>query len=183
MFILWYIPLDIECKLCYNTINIRIHSYLEGQGLKISEVEINERQRRFEDAFKKAGIKLTHQRRTIFHEIAKSIEHPDAESVWKNVRELQPSISLDTVYRTLGMLANLGLIKTINVSRERTRFDANLNRHHHFVCVRCGLMRDLYSEQFDRLDFPESVKSFGEAEDIHVEIRGVCHQCLETEKS
>ena len=63
-------------------------------------------------------------------------------AVFEGVRERMPTVSLDTVYRTLWWLKDLGLITTLGSSRERTRFDANLSRHHHFVCVQCGLTRD-----------------------------------------
>jgi len=70
-----------------------------------------------------------------------------------------------------------GLIRTLGPSRERTRFDANLNRHHHFVCVQCGLTRDFTSEELDDLEPPRSAKAYGRAMTTLVEVRGVCHEC------
>ena len=72
---------------------------------------------------------------------------------------------------------DLGLVTTLGLSRERARFDANLGRHHHFVCTRCGLTRDIQSDSFDSLDLPDSVKTLGRAESIQVEVRGLCIQC------
>ena len=93
-----------------------------------------------------------------------------------------PTVSLDTVYRTLWWLKDLGLIKTLGPPRERARFDANLGRHHHFVCTRCGLTRDFYSEEFDKLKLPESVQTIGHVEMTQVEVKGLCHQCAAKEK-
>ena len=149
--------------------------------MKISQQDIEKVMARFSEVCRKSGAKITHQRLEIFREIAQTVDHPDAETVFKGVRERMPTISLDTVYRTLWWLKELGLIKTLGPSRERTRFDANLGRHHHFVCIQCGLTRDFYSEKFNKLKLPESVQRIGQAKMTQVEVKGVCHQCATTE--
>jgi Fur family peroxide stress response transcriptional regulator len=150
--------------------------------MKISQQDIEKCMARFNEVCRKSGAKITHQRLEIFREVAQTGDHPDAETVFKGVRERMPTISLDTVYRTLWWLKELGLIKTLGPPRERTRFDANLGRHHHFICTQCGLTRDFYSDKFNKLKLPESVQRIGQAEMIQVEVKGVCHQCATTEK-
>ncbi|MBK8012244.1 MAG: transcriptional repressor [Deltaproteobacteria bacterium] len=145
--------------------------------MKAKDGEIKARLERFERTCREAGIKLTHQRMEIFREIAESGEHPDAETVFHGVRERVPAISLDTVYRTLWVLSDLGLITTLGAPRERTRFDANLARHHHFVCTACGLTRDFHSDVFDDVRLPDSVKALGRVERTYVEARGLCNAC------
>jgi Fur family peroxide stress response transcriptional regulator len=147
--------------------------------MKIALPEVERRMARFEKVCRDSGIKLTHQRIEIFREVAKTGEHPDAEKVYSGVRERMPTVSLDTVYRTLWMLKDLGLVTTLGSPREKTRFDANLSPHHHFVCVCCGLTQDLYAEAYDQLKPPASIKKLGRAETTHVEVRGVCLKCLE----
>jgi Fur family peroxide stress response transcriptional regulator len=132
---------------------------------------------RLREALKQAGVKLTHQRLEVYKELAQSVDHPDAETLFRRLRERLPTISLDTVYRTLWLLLDLGLINTLGQSRIGTKFDANLDSHHHFICSVCGMARDLYSEEFDGLQAPLSVKSYGKAQTTHVEVRGVCFQC------
>ena len=131
----------------------------------------------FNEACRKSGAKLTHQRIEIFREVAQSTDHPGVEKVYQGVRKRIPTVSLDTVYRTLGWLKELGLITTLGPPRERTRFDANLSHHHHFVCVQCGLTRDFYSDKFDKLTLPESVQSIGYVETTQVEVKGFCFKC------
>ncbi|MEZ5064963.1 MAG: Fur family transcriptional regulator [bacterium] len=135
----------------------------------------------FEQVCRSAGVKLTHQRMEVFREVARSGHHPDAETIHRGVRARLPTVSLDTVYRALWLLSDLGLITTLGPSRERTRFDANLRRHHHFVCVRCGLTRDFYSDAFDDLKLPHSVRALGRVETTQVEARGVCHECAQND--
>ena len=108
----------------------------------VPKQDIEQRMARFSETCRKSGAKLTHQRMEIFREVAQNGDHPDAEKVFQGVRERMPTVSLDTVYRTLWWLKELGLIKTLGPPRKRTRFDANLSRHHHFICIQCGLTRD-----------------------------------------
>jgi len=125
---------------------------------------------------KRCGVKLTHQRMVIYQEIAKSREHPDAESICKAVRKKLPMVSLDTVYRTLWLLQDLGLIHALR-SRDRVRFDGNKSAHHHFVCRKCGQLLDFYSPEYDRLEIPESLSAIGIVENAQVEVRGICRSC------
>jgi Fur family peroxide stress response transcriptional regulator len=150
--------------------------------MKVTKQDVEQRMARFKEVCKQSGAKLTHQRMEIFREVAQTGDHPDAEKVFQGVRERMPTISLDTVYRTLWWLKELGLITTLGSSRERTRFDANLSRHHHFVCIECGLTRDFYSDKFDKLTLPESVQSIGHMKTTHVAVKGVCLECASKEK-
>ena len=139
--------------------------------------EIQERMSRFKAAIRCAGVKLTHQRLEIFTEVARTGEHPDAEMVYQGVRKRLPTVSLDTVYRTLRLLIDLGVLTTLGPPWERVRFDANLRAHHHFVCTACGVSRDFSSPAFDALEVPAAVKAWGRTDRILVEVRGRCARC------
>lgn len=132
---------------------------------------------------KAAGIKLTHQRIEIFSEIASSTEHPNVEKVFRAVQARMPTVSQDTVYRTLWLLHGLGLATTLGPQRDGVRFEANLDPHHHYVCVRCGLVLDFESANLDALRVPDAVKHLGSVVDAHVEVRGVCAKCARQNKS
>ena len=147
--------------------------------MKASKQEIERRMARFEQVCRGAGTRLTHQRMEIFREVARTGDHPGAESVYQGVRKRMPTISLDTVYRTLRLLNDLGLITALGPPRGGTRFDANLAPHHHFVCVRCGVTLDFYSDELNELGLPESARALGHVETAHVEVRGVCRECDE----
>ena len=145
--------------------------------MKTGDVGVGRRLEQFKAACRKAGVKLTHQRLEIFREIAASTEHPDAEAVFRGVRARIPTVSLDTVYRTLWLLDGLGLITTLGPRRESVRFDPNLGHHHHYVCVQCGMAKDFESADLNALTIPASVKKFGSIMTTHVEVRGVCAAC------
>ncbi len=145
--------------------------------MNMTNKDIQQQMSRVKEDCRNLGVKLTHQRMEIFREVLQTEKHPDAETVYRGVRRRMPTVSLDTVYRTLWWLKDIGLITTLGISRDRTRFDANLTRHHHFVCNQCGKTRDFYSDVFDSLKPPDSVQSIGHAERVQVEIRGLCLKC------
>jgi Fur family peroxide stress response transcriptional regulator len=122
-------------------------------------------------------MKLTHQRTEVFREVAGSAEHPDAETVFQRVRRRVTGISRDTVYRTLATLEREGVIRRTEVLGGPARYDANTERHHHFVCTRCGLVKDFSSEALDDLPIPKAVEAFGRIEAAQVQVRGVCSSC------
>ena len=115
--------------------------------MNISREEIQNRMEHFAEKLKKENIKLTHQRIEIFREVAQKCDHPDAEAIYRGVRERIPTVSLDTVYRTLWMLIDKGLLTTLEIPGNRIRFDANLDLHHHFVCTRCGMTSDFSNSE------------------------------------
>jgi Fur family peroxide stress response transcriptional regulator len=148
----------------------------------VSEEEVEARVAAFVAACQRADIRMTHQRMEIFKEVAKSDEHPDAETIYIRVRRRIPVISLDTVYRTLTTLEKLGVISKVYALCDRARFDALTTPHHHFVCAECGLMRDFSLAEADELRIPEEVQSWGMVKSIHVEVRAVCLKCANRKK-
>jgi Fur family peroxide stress response transcriptional regulator len=145
----------------------------------VSKAEIDRRVQAFVQTCRQRGMKVTHQRMEIFHELAASTAHPDAETIFQAVHERVPSISRDTVYRTLTTLEDESLIRRIQPLVESARYDANLDHHHHFICTVCGLVRDFYSPALDDLPIPPTVKTFGEIESAQVEVRGICSACAQ----
>ena len=151
--------------------------------MTISSPEIKQRMAHFEQVCRTSGIKLTHQRIEIFREVAQTGDHPSAEMVYRGVRKRMPTVSLDTVYRTLWLLKDLDLVTMLESAHEKARFDARLSLHHHFVCMSCGLTQDLNCKEFDNLKPPKSAKALGQALITHVEVRGICFKCAEKEKT
>ncbi len=131
----------------------------------------------FPGVCRRYGVKATYQRSEIYRELASTKEHPDAETIYNRVRKRIPTISLDTVYRTLRLLKKKGLISRVGSLGERTRFDADTARHHHFVCTECGFIGDIYSEAWNDVRAPSNVTAMGTVNSIHVEARGLCRVC------
>jgi Fur family peroxide stress response transcriptional regulator len=145
--------------------------------MKIEAKEVERRTKVFSGICRRYGVKATHQRSEIYRELAGTNEHPDAETIYAQVRKRIPAISLDTVYRTLRLLEKKGLISRVGSFGEKTRFDANTDRHHHFVCTRCGFIGDIYNEEWDDFRAPSDVMAMGTVNSVHIELRGLCKAC------
>src|SRR4030042_5392045 len=145
--------------------------------MKIDAAEVEKRLDTFSGVCRHHGIKATHQRTEIYRELAGTKEHPDAETIYNRVRKRIPVLSLDTVYRTLRLLEKKGLIARTASLGEKNRFDANTDRHHHFVCAGCGYMGDIYNEEWNNIRAPSDVRTMGTVNSIHVELRGLCKAC------
>lgn len=143
-------------------------------------VPTKETARRVEElsaALRAAGLRLTHQRLEVVREIAGTDEHPDVEAIYRGVRRRAPTISLDTVYRTLGTLADRGLLLRVDTPGGPARYDANLARHHHFVCIRCGLIRDVEDARLDAWGRAAEVRMPGTLVSVEVRFKGICARC------
>jgi len=87
------------------------------------------------------GLRLTGPRRVILDVLRGTESHPTAEGVHRLVRRRLPRVSLGTVYRNLRLLVAQGL--AAEIPGLHSRFDANMDAHHHFTCVRCGRIVDV----------------------------------------
>jgi Fur family peroxide stress response transcriptional regulator len=151
--------------------------------VSVPTIEVERRLSLFSKALRSSGLRLTHQRLQVALEIAGSDAHPDVETVYHGVRERIPTISLDTVYRTLAALVKLELVNRVNAMAGPTRYDPNAAPHHHFVCTRCGLIRDVSSEALDGVKAPEETSALGTVETVTVQLRGICKECNRKERA
>jgi Fur family peroxide stress response transcriptional regulator len=92
---------------------------------------------------RQAGLKLTPQRMAIVRELCADPTHPTAQELFERLRPTMPTMSFATVYNTLDALASAGLCASLSLSPGPSRFDPNMDAHHHAVCDRCGLVRDV----------------------------------------
>ena len=142
-----------------------------------SKAEVDRRMGAFVRACRQSDLKITHQRTEIFRQLVSTDQHPDAETLFERTQRRIPTVSPDTVYRTLALLEAQGLVRRVDVFRGRARFDATMARHHHFICGRCGLVRDFTSKALDAFKPPRHVLSWGDVEYAQVQLRGTCAKC------
>lgn len=141
------------------------------------EENLEERLRRFQEACRARGLKMTHQRWEVFREVAATAGHPTVEEIYGRLRDRLPTLSLDTVYRTLATFEELGLIARLQVLDTVGRYDGNLSRHHHLVCTRCRAIEDFVWPAFDELEAPPTAAEWGEEAGRQVQVWGICRRC------
>jgi Fur family ferric uptake transcriptional regulator len=130
------------------------------------------------DAFRATGRRLTSQRRLILEVLEESDVHLDAETLFVRAKARDPEISLATVYRTLAVLKELGLVEEHTLGEEHGHFEAVRNGpHYHFACLRCGKVIE-----FDAPEVARVARRLGEREgvrvtDAHLNLSGYCAAC------
>ncbi len=85
----------------------------------------------------------TEQRRIVYEVLRSTKTHPTADWIYEQARRRMPKISLGTVYRNLNVLRDEGLVRELHGVDRRAHFDADVSPHAHFVCTRCGKIRDV----------------------------------------
>lgn len=128
----------------------------DEKGKKTLDVE--QQVSEFERRCHAAGLKVTPQRTAIYRTLLVSKDHPSAEDVYMRVKEEMGSISFDTVNRTLLTLAEIGAAFVVEGTGQPRRFDAGMEDHQHFRCVRCGRIIDFHHSPFDAIETPAELK-------------------------
>jgi Fur family transcriptional regulator, peroxide stress response regulator len=125
------------------------------------------------------GLRVTKQRVAVLEFLLGTPKHPTAEEVGAAVNRLVPTTSRASVYNVLHSLRENGLIEEVVVGDAVARYDANLGRHHHFVCRACGGVEDVPFETFREAPHPRLADGHT-VEDYTVTLRGVCPRCTKT---
>ncbi len=96
------------------------------------------------DMLRENGFKVTPQRLAIYDVLAKTTAHPSAEMIFQELQPLYPTMSLATVYKTIEILREIGLVQILNVGEDSFRYDAETSNHPHVRCVECNRVDDLF---------------------------------------
>ena len=127
---------------------------------------------------KRSGYKLTPQRHAILKVIAQSHSHLTPAAIHKMVRQEHPGIGLVTIYRTLEVLSQLGLICRVYTQGEQSYLLRRpLEHHHHLVCSSCGKVIDFTHCNLSELERKLSEETGFKVEGHLLEVMGLCKKC------
>ena len=98
-----------------------------------------------------AGLKLTGQRRTILRVLEDSEDHPSVEEVYQRAKILNPSVSIATVYRTLGLLDECGIVIRHDFKENFSRYEINADRHDHLIDLETGDVIEFHNDVLESL--------------------------------
>ncbi|SEA57596.1 Fur family transcriptional regulator, peroxide stress response regulator [Desulfuromusa kysingii] len=124
-------------------------------------------------------LRITPQRLEIFKQLALAVDHPSAEKLHQRLLERMPTLSLDTVYRTLGTFLELGLISKVETVESQAHFEVAEMQHHHLICQKCKKIIDFEWKQVDEADLPDEIQLFGNFKRKSVVVYGTCRECME----
>jgi Fur family peroxide stress response transcriptional regulator len=139
---------------------------------------IHEKLAEFGRYCRSAGLRLTYQRQEIYRELAEFPDHPSAETLYQRLRSRIPTLSLDTVYRTLATFAERGLINKVETVENQARFEAAIGRHHHLMCTKCKEIIDFDWPVVDEATLPADLKSWGRIDTRSAVLYGICSKCM-----
>ncbi len=98
------------------------------------------------------GMRMTEQRRIIARVLAESADHPDVEELYRRCAEVDNRISISTVYRTVRLFEDAGIIARHDFREGRARYETNPEAHHdHLINLRSGEVIEFQSEEIERL--------------------------------
>lgn len=138
--------------------------------------------------FRGCGYRITIPREAILTVLSNTEEHLSAEDIYLSVHKIYPTIGLTTIYRTLEILVQMGLVFKFDFGDGRARFELaegpkGKRHHHHLVCSQCGRVIDYTDFIDDEMEFLQRAekglsRKFNFNISHHViQFYGVCHKC------
>ena len=130
------------------------------------------------ETLSRLGYRLTPQRLMILEAVDGADSHISAEEIYTQIHARYPHMNISTIYRTLELLKELGLVTETDLGDGRVRYHSIKNgHHHHLVCQKCGqvfdieeqLLSPLWSEIRQKHDFKVEMK--------HLAFFGLCVEC------
>lgn len=127
------------------------------------------------------GFKVTPQRLAIYNMLASTQSHPNAEMIFNELQALYPTMSLATVYKTMEILKEIGLVKVLNAGEDSFRYDADTSDHPHVRCMSCGQVEDV--DGIDSTDFVKQVVQGTSYQLVSQQFyfNGICPSCQRKE--
>ncbi|RUM47082.1 MAG: transcriptional repressor [Hydrogenothermus sp.] len=134
--------------------------------------------KQFKDFIKRRGLKFTSQRESVLEEILNVKGHFEIEDMVKRIKEKDIPVSRATVYRTLNILKEMGLVNEVIKYRNKTIYEISLKQHHdHLICTKCGSIIEFSEEEIEKLQ-DKICKEYGFKPETHrLEIFGICKNC------
>ena len=129
----------------------------------------------FQNILKEKAIRPSLHRLKILEYLDKNRVHPTVDNIYAALIKTVPTISKTTIYNTLKLFIDNGLVSDLTISGYDVRYDGEVKPHSHFLCKECGEVFDV-----EELNCPHLKKGVEghKIEEIHLYFKGVCESCL-----
>ena len=120
------------------------------------------------------GIKPSYQRIRVFEYLVNKHNHPTVEKIYSELIPEIPTLSKTTIYNTLKLFIDKGIVNVLNIEDKELRYDADISMHGHFKCEQC---KHIYDFKIDpsNIDLIE-IKNF-QVNQTHFYMKGICDKC------
>ena len=126
------------------------------------------------EKYRDLQIKLTPQRLAILNYLEGNKSHPSADDIYRAVLKQFPTMSFATVYNTLEALKKKGSVQELKIDPNKKRYDPDMSRHHHLICMKCNNIADVHKDF--KIDLSEDYISGFELLGNSIEFYGICHK-------
>jgi Fur family transcriptional regulator, peroxide stress response regulator len=127
-------------------------------------------------ALKDKGLRVTPQRYALYANLLERSDHPTAEQLLLDLNGAGPRSSQATVYSSLLALREVGLVREVLLESGVCRYDAKVDRHHHFRCSCCGRIEDIAWESLAPVNLSQ-MPSHLQVDQYEVIVQGHCGDC------
>ena len=123
---------------------------------------------------KNVGIRMTGQRRLVIKVLENSKDHPDVETLFERANKIDNKVSIATVYRTVKVLQNAGILEKLEFNDGRSRFEDAVRRHHdHLIDIKSGEIIEFVDEEIEKLQKKVAEKYGYKLVDHKLELYGI----------
>jgi Fe2+ or Zn2+ uptake regulation protein len=129
----------------------------------------------FEKALKIKNIHLSYQRLKVLEYLAQNQYHPTVDKIFTDLHKNISTLSKTTIYNTLRILVEAGLVRVITIEDNETRYDIVIENHGHFKCESCGT---IYNFSIDFSSLTSADLNNFKINDKNVYFKGICPKCL-----
>ena len=147
-------------------------------------MSFDELHRDFLELLKKNGLKSTQQRDAILEAVYEHKGHFSSEELHREVQEQFPhlKVGIATIYRSLGLLEEAGLVTSIALGTEGKRYEYGRKEHHdHMVCDRCGKLIEFMDEVIEKRQEAIAKEAGFRVTSHSMQIHGICADCRKKE--
>lgn len=125
----------------------------------------------------RVGRRVTSQRMLILETLRENGGHLDADEIYRLARQKAPRLSLSTVYRTINVFKEVGVIRELHLGGEHRRYEIKDDKHHHIVCRGCGKIIEFRCPFSEELMHDLGEEYDFEITEAHLDLLGYCAEC------
>lgn len=145
-----------------------------------NNLQTNEIEKFFTEFLATKKLRLTSQRRIIFYELMTRESHIDIDELYTKMKSIDKNIGLATIYRTLRLLTESGIIREIKFGNEKPIYEAVIGRSHHdhLICSKCGENIEFKDDSLENLQDEIAKRYNYKLTDHSMYLIGICSKCV-----